>query len=187
MPFFPAMAAMKLPPCGPKIVVAGSAPKRFVKTMLLASRRFALYAQVISALVYPSIGILFKLTVTSAVSPTATFDVLTVVEIYGPEGAVLVAVGINVGVDGVDEVGVDEIGVDGVAVVGVEEVGVDGVEFVAMGVGVVDELISFKSGLNKPRFCPFFVKVVTLNNELYLNSQPANVAPTMLGRTEKCR
>ena len=50
-PFLPAMAAMKLPPCGPKIVVAASAPKRFVKTMLLASRRLALYVQVISALV----------------------------------------------------------------------------------------------------------------------------------------
>ena len=76
-----------------------------------------------------------------------------------------------------DKVGVDAIGV----------VGVDGVEFVAIGVGVVDELISFKSGLNKPRFTPFFENVVTLNNELYLNSQPANVAPTILGRTEKCK
>lgn len=51
LPFLPAMAAMKLPPCGPKIDVAGSAPKRFAKTILLASSRFALYAQVISALV----------------------------------------------------------------------------------------------------------------------------------------
>jgi len=50
LPFEPAMAAMKLPPCGPKIVVAGSAPKRFVKAMLLASMRFALYVQVISVL-----------------------------------------------------------------------------------------------------------------------------------------
>ena len=99
LPFLPAMAAIKLPPCGPKIVVAGSAPKRFVNVMLLASTRFALYAQVISALAYPSTGTLFKLTVTSAVSPTPTFGALTVVEIYGPDGAVLVAVGINVGVD----------------------------------------------------------------------------------------
>lgn len=84
---------------------------------------------------------MFKLTVTSAVSPAFTLEVFTVAEIYGPDGAVLVAVGINVGVDGVEFVGVDEIGVD--------VVGVDGV---AIGVGVVDELISFKSGLNKPRF-----------------------------------
>lgn len=42
LPFLPAMAAMKLPSCGPKIVVAASAPKRFVKVMLLASRRLAL-------------------------------------------------------------------------------------------------------------------------------------------------
>ena len=60
LPFLPAMAAMKLPPCGPKIVVAGSAPKRFVKVILLASIRVALYAQVISALAYPSTGTLFK-------------------------------------------------------------------------------------------------------------------------------
>lgn len=170
-PFEPAMAAMKLPPCGPKIVVAGSAPKRLAKTILLASIRVALYAHVISALVYPSIGTLFKLTVTSAMLPTSTLGTLTVVEIYGPDGAVLVAVGTNVGVEGVELVGV--------------AVDDDGV--VAIGVGVVETLNSFKSGLNKPRFTPFFENVVLLNNELYLNSQPANVAPTMLGRSEKCK
>jgi len=110
-----------------------------------------------------------------------TLDESTVVETYGPDGAVLVAVGTNVEVDGVEEVGVEEIGVDDV---GVEETGVDDV---AIGVGVVDEPISFNNGLNKPRFAPFFEKVVIFNNELYLNSQPANVAPTMLGRIEKCR
>lgn len=107
---------------------------------------------------------MFKLTVTSAVSPTATFGVFTVVEIYGPDSAVLVAVGISVGVAGVDDVGV-----------------------VGIGVGVVDDPITFNSGLNKPSLLLSFLKVVVLNRALYLNSQPANVAPTILGRSEKCK
>ena len=104
------------------------------------------------------------MTETSAVSPTATFGVFTVVETYGPDGAVLVAVGISVGVDGVDDVGV-----------------------VGIGVGVVDDPITFNSGLNKPSLLLSFLKVVVLNRALYLNSQPANVAPTILGRSEKCK
>lgn len=99
-------------------------------------------------------------------SPTVTFDVFTDVEIYGPDNAVLVAVGISVGVDVVEVVGVEVAGI---------------------GVGVVDVSITFKRGTNKPRLLPFLTKVVVLNSELYLNSQPANVAPTMLGRSEKCK
>ena len=102
---------------------------------------------------------------TSAVSPTATVGVLTVVETYGPDGAALVAVGISVGVAGVDDVGV-----------------------VGIGVGVVDDdPITFNRGLNKPSLLFSFLKVVVLNRALYLNSQPANVAPTILGRSEKCK
>lgn len=107
---------------------------------------------------------MFKLTETSAVSPTVTFEVFTVVEIYGPDSAVLVAVGMSVGVAGVDDVGV-----------------------VGIGVGVVEDPITFNRGLNKPSLLPSFLKVVVLNSELYLNSQPANVAPTMFGRREKCK
>jgi hypothetical protein len=36
-PLLPAIATMKLPPCGPLIATAGSAPKRLVTVMLLTA------------------------------------------------------------------------------------------------------------------------------------------------------
>ena len=80
MPLLPAMATIKLPPCGPLIATAASAPNRFVTAILLTSTMLGSYVQTNSALVYPSAGTLFKLTVTVAVSPTFTVVGLTVVE-----------------------------------------------------------------------------------------------------------
>src|SRR5204863_4431661 len=79
LPLLPAIATMKLPFCGPLIATAASAPKRGVTAMLLTSINVALYVQVNSALVYPSAGMLFKLTVTTALSPTLRLVGLTTV------------------------------------------------------------------------------------------------------------
>lgn len=80
LPLLPAIATMKLPPCGPLIATAASAPKRLVTVILLASNRLALYVQVNSALVYPSAATLLRLTVAVALDPTLTLAGLTLVD-----------------------------------------------------------------------------------------------------------
>ena len=160
MPLLPAMATIKLCACGPLIATTGSAPKRDATLMLLTSNKFALYVQVNSALVYPSAGTLFKLTVTNAVSPRLISLGLITVDTYGP----------------------DNVGVGDAILVGVFVICVVGV-----GVGVGSESSTFKSGLNSPTVTRPFVKVVLLNNELYLTSHPANVAPIVVGRSRKCK
>lgn len=100
----PATATMKLPFCGPLIAVTGSAPKRLATRMLLASTKFSSYVQVNSALVYSLGGILFKLTVTNALSSMLILVGLTSVKTNGPDGVVDVAVsvvGAGVVVEGV--------------------------------------------------------------------------------------
>ena len=76
----PAIATMKLPFCGPLIATAGSGPNNSATEMLLTSTRLASYVQVNSALVKPSAGTLFKLTVASAVSPTMMLPGVTTVD-----------------------------------------------------------------------------------------------------------
>ena len=163
-----------------------------------------------------SVVTLFRLTVANAISPIATVVGSTVVVTYAPIGTavgvpsdvgVCVAVGVAVafgsgvfvacpagvgvavalgsgvfvagGVPGVP-------GVPVVASVGVALAWPVGVGPVGVGVGV-GWLITFKSGLNKVTILPSFANVVELKNALYLNCQPAKVAPTMVGRRTKCR
>src|SRR5215212_8019306 len=75
----PAIATMKLPFWGPLIATAGSGPNKPATEMLLTSTRLASYVQVNSALVKPSAGTLFKLTVATAVSPTVMLPGVTTV------------------------------------------------------------------------------------------------------------
>ena len=140
----PAIATMKLPFCGPLMAVTGSAPKRLAMLILLDSTRLSSYVQVNSALVYSFGGTLFKLTVTNALSSILILVGLTSVKTNGPEGVVDVAV---------SAVGAGVV-VEGVGVF------VGSAVDVVVGVGVDGESITFKSGLNKPRVSPFFVKVV---------------------------
>ena len=71
------------------MAVAASAPKSDVTAILLTSTRLASYVQVNSALVYPSAGTLFKLTVTTALSPALMLDGLTDVVDDGEGGGVM--------------------------------------------------------------------------------------------------
>ena len=81
---------------------------------------------------------MFKITLANAVSLILIFGRLTMVDTYGPEGDVEVAVG----------------GIEGV-VVGT-----------SVGVGVGTESNTFNNGLNKPTVRPFFLNVVLLQNQL---------------------
>lgn len=141
-----------------------SGPKRLVITMLLVSTRFASKVQVNSALVYPSVGTLFKLTVARVVSPTPIFGWLITVDTYAP-----VVVGVEVcvalavaGVPVVDAGNV-EVGGNGVTEgvsVTVPGPGVIVAGMVEVGVAVGGTIGAFNNGLNNPRVSPFFVKVV---------------------------
>ena len=113
---------------------------------------------------------MFKLTVTSVLSPRLIARGSIDVDTYGPT---IVGVGDMTGVGvlvstvpvGVAPVGVAVAGVPvGVAVAGVP-VAVGVVE-VPAGVGVVGESNTFSSGLNKPTVVPFFVNLVRLKSLL---------------------
>ena len=161
------------------MATTASAPKRDVTVMLLTSTQPWAKWQVNSALVYPPAGTLFKLTVARVDSPRLIVCGLTVVDTNGPKSVgVADGDGKPPGVDvlvAVGKVPVGDGGVPGVVVTGT----------VGVGVGTVSR--TFKSGLNKPSVVRPFEKVVILNRELYLTSQPANVAPTIDGRSMKCK
>ena len=82
-PLLPAIAMMKTPGCGVFMATTASAPKRLVTTGVPTLTRLASKVQVNSALVYPSAGTLFKLTVTVAVPPTSTVVGFTTVDADG--------------------------------------------------------------------------------------------------------
>ena len=92
--FVPAIATMNVPFCGSWIATTGSAPKRLVGMMLLFSTLAASIVQLNSALLYPSAGKLFNLTLTDADPPILMLAGLTSVETNGFEDtAVLVGEG----------------------------------------------------------------------------------------------
>src|SRR5512133_2036645 len=83
-PLLPTIATIKFCSCGPLIANTGSLPKRPVTLMLLTSNKPRLYEHVNSVLLYPSLGTLFKLTVTRAVSPTSIICGSMLFATYGP-------------------------------------------------------------------------------------------------------